>query len=1002
MEHAREAIESGWIPPKESPLLSHTPSPVLPSLEEVQEPQDYTDLINMLNAQAAAYEPDLLPTPSSTTTDPHPSLQDILDSAPPPSQAPTQARANQPIPSTSGTATTASSKGKGKANEVVPLPCRHATCRPANKRCGRDKAMCRPCCMEVFAETGIPCGCDDHKPRNQPAATRPTASTASSSAAPLRPTQPSATTTSKPNREPQFFTLVDQDERRDADSVRRTQQKEVREHKEMSKAADSTLLVYPWHDSERPKPLYLQNCLIGKTHLAFKSDFMERLGFPEGELNLYCHDISDWVAVSVDDRLVLDLSKNGLYVAGTPLVMDVLTILLEKRAESENIPPEVTPTPSPPNPSQKRTRDTPPTSGEKTKKSKRQKPVSQASHNLSPALSPMLIGLFVSHDDGNHHDSNHDNNHHLATPPPTHVPKASKPSKVKRNHLPCKEPIIISDSEDSSETASASNRIPPSTPKLRKAPKKQKTAVVSGVRRSPKKKHSFPKAWPFIYQYKTVAQCFRAMDRYKRGTLQGGVATVFKAFFKKACLQGVHGFIREDEKAELSQIPEVIQVSEHEFIEQLCLQDWRYDMLLAQKSGGNCAKVYNRASETWGLSSGWGYKGELRTERVYDGFKILSLLEFYIKHFEKQLLRPTHTGSQDQRFRDAMIEVNSHFQVHGQPEINHRFCDGCVRYWTMSTVKSRRCLSLSVMVSVTLGSGAACGVPKCEEVLENRRDFFCQKHASLKKECRIVGCSNPVRPGYRTCQIPRHVEAEEKVRRVDGQAAFVLKRRYETWTHSGESQEGGSEDQVGEEIDTASPEFRRAVGGVGVHGEAGVREDDPEGAIHGLFFRRMTHNEQAIIAPCGVFIARRTFNHHEAFSLVAQFFYETFVGRRVPNHFVYDTNCILSKYVRNESRPELKEFFKNVAQGNRHEYCNLNCNPYAFPELMARDEDNKLQWYFNTSIAEQKNAWIGGYMPMCREMSAVFYEFFLNIMIMLHNEDTVAKLEADGKNPSHW
>ncbi|KAK7046153.1 hypothetical protein VNI00_007156 [Paramarasmius palmivorus] len=481
------------------------------------------------------------------------------------------------------------------------------------------------------------------------------------------------------------------------------------------------------------------------------------------------------------------------------------------------------------------------------------------------------------------------------------------------------------------------------------------------------------------------------------------------------------GFIREDEKAELYQIPEVIQVSEHEFIEQCVLQDWRNDMLLAQyvvtlslfsaantgffrKSGGNCAKVYNKSHQKRGaFPPGWGYKGELRTERVYDGFKILSLLEFYIKHFEKQLCVP-HTGSQDQRFRDAMIEV------HGQPEINHR-CDGCVRYMDHVNGQVKE-VFVVVCDGVTLGR-AACGVPKCEEELENRRDFFCQKHASLKKECRIVGCSNPVRPGYRTCQIPRHVEAEEKVRRVDGQAAFVLKRRYETWTHSGESQEGGSEDQVGEEIDTASPEFRRAVGGVGVHGEAGVREDDPEGAIHGLFFRRMTHNEQAIIAPCGVFIARRTFNHHEAFSLVAQFFYETFVGRRVPNHFVYDTNCILSKYVRNESRPELKEFFKNVGLAvdvfhfnckhkETDEYCNLNCNPYAFPELMARDEDNKLQWYFNTSIAEQKNAWIGGYMPMCREMSAVFYEFFLNIMIMLHNEDTVAKLEADGKNPSHW
>jgi hypothetical protein len=37
----------------------------------------------------------------------------------------------------------------------------------------------------------------------------------------------------------------------------------------------------------------------------------------------------------------------------------------------------------------------------------------------------------------------------------------------------------------------------------------------------------------------------------------------------------------------------------------------------------------------------------------------------------------------------------------------------------------------------------------------------------------------------------------------------------------------------------------------------------------GQFGRRRTHNEQLIIAPCGIILARETFYHSEAFSAVA-------------------------------------------------------------------------------------------------------------------------------------
>ena len=82
----------------------------------------------------------------------------------------------------------------------------------------------------------------------------------------------------------------------------------------------------------------------------------------------------------------------------------------------------------------------------------------------------------------------------------------------------------------------------------------------------------------------------------------------------------------------------------------------------------------------------------------------------------------------------------------------------------------------------------------------------------------------------------------------------------------------------------------------------------------------------------------------------------------------------------------------------RDTFCQDNCNPADYPELM--DSDGK-SWFFNTSVAEQTNAWIGGYRPICREMIPVKYNFFLDEMIRLRNEITVTRLEAQGHRPRH-
>lgn len=57
------------------------------------------------------------------------------------------------------------------------------------------------------------------------------------------------------------------------------------------------------------------------------------------------------------------------------------------------------------------------------------------------------------------------------------------------------------------------------------------------------------------------------------------------------------------------------------------------------------------------------------------------------------------------------------------------------------------------------------------------------------------------------------------------------------------------------------------------------------------------------------------------------------------------------------------------------------------------------KWFFNTSIAEQTNAWLGGYHSMCREMLPAKFDFFLDEMIRLRNIEVIGRLERQGHHP---
>lgn len=123
-----------------------------------------------------------------------------------------------------------------------------------------------------------------------------------------------------------------------------------------------------------------------------------------------------------------------------------------------------------------------------------------------------------------------------------------------------------------------------------------------------------------------------------------------------------------------------------------------------------------------------------------------------------------------------------------------------------------------------------------------------------------------------------------------------------------------------------------------------------------------------------------------------------------PDHIFFDNNCSIAKAVKNDP------FFRNVGltvdvfhfkckHSKKDQFCQDHCNPAAYPELLG---EGTKQWYFNSSIAEQTNGWLGGYHAICREMQVHRYNFFLDEIIQRRNIMTLEKLEKGGCMPGTW
>jgi hypothetical protein len=125
----------------------------------------------------------------------------------------------------------------------------------------------------------------------------------------------------------------------------------------------------------------------------------------------------------------------------------------------------------------------------------------------------------------------------------------------------------------------------------------------------------------------------------------------------------------------------------------------------------------------------------------------------------------------------------------------------------------------------------------------------------------------------------------------------------------------------------------------------------------------------------------------------------------VPRVLWHDNNCNIVPVLAKETE-EVKARFRDAIlpvdvfhfkckHKASHSTCNEHCNPMKYKEWL-RDGD---KWRFNSSAAEQANAWIGGFLPIVREMEVVRFNFFLDEMIKRRNRLIIAELRRKGSRP---
>ncbi|TFK18500.1 hypothetical protein FA15DRAFT_683263 [Coprinopsis marcescibilis] len=448
-----------------------------------------------------------------------------------------------------------------------------------------------------------------------------------------------------------------------------------------------------------------------------------------------------------------------------------------------------------------------------------------------------------------------------------------------------------------------------------------------------------------------------------------------------------------------------LQITDLKYAEVPLVQSWKINTNIAWVSSSNNPSTYMawypNCDET--LPGEWKFKAStLDGDDVFLGFMILSLLQDCRRR--NTTLAVPHSGPQSHRFNNAIHGRNDRIRMYGQPLREHA-CTKCVRIYKDGNGDDRE-VSAVVMDGIMLGH-PTCGDPRCKLPLASTKARFCPEHRSLEEKCSVVGCTATVGQGYRTCNDKEHRKIEE-VHNARSSAAFQLKDRLErarvAHPKSGDAIDTNTSELIGQDdpleetyavfdnkIVPSSPNLLTQA--EAAHQlilplvlapttassiTAPLTPSNPalpRKKIRANFGQKQTHNEQILVTPCGVIIAQDTFYNTESIPSVVDMIKRTYLNQCKPNHIVFDNNCSIKKHVQDDTWFEnvglaVDVFHYRCKQSLTDMFCQANCNPADFPELKG---EGGRGWYFNTSIAEQTNVWLGGFHSICREMTAERY-----------------------------
>jgi hypothetical protein len=148
--------------------------------------------------------------------------------------------------------------------------------------------------------------------------------------------------------------------------------------------------------------------------------------------------------------------------------------------------------------------------------------------------------------------------------------------------------------------------------------------------------------------------------------------------------------------------------------------------------------------------------------------------------------------------------------------------------------------------------------------LRSTKDRYCPKHEHKKLECVVRDCTQPAVPGRLTCTDPDHSEREDW-RNMEHKSMHSMARRRDGLKHS--TVVPFPLIDAGETDEAADAYTRKLLDRFGCQTDAKADEGNKQKPSI-LFARNWTHNEQILVAPCGVIVAVVTMQGSEALDSV--------------------------------------------------------------------------------------------------------------------------------------